>query len=191
MAGTKESAPSNKNRITNLPRKEMKMATSVQSLVYNHDVAGLHRRMNRFIGEMAACASTNLSQLSDFDRTRLQTYLDAVRTYVAWVVAQPQLDLPETSPRSYPLEPDAVIPVVENEALIDIMNLLQLARDETVNGQSARMPAGLIKFDVSRLSAVIDKVDAFLTQYVAIVTPLDLPETSPQRAITAPGRTGV
>jgi hypothetical protein len=168
------------------------MPTSpVLSHVYNHDVAGLHRRMNRFIGEMAACASTNLSQLSEFDRTRLSTYLAAIRAYVAWVIAQPQLDLPETSPRAYPLEADPVIPVVENEAIIDIMNLLTLARDETVNGQSARMPAGLLSFDVSRIIAVINKVDAFLSEYVAIVTPLDLPETSPLRNVTAPGRTGV
>lgn len=163
----------------------------VKNVVYNMDVVGLHRRMNRFIGEMAASASTNLSQLSAFDSTRLQTYLSAIRTYVAWVIAEPQLDLPETSPRAYPLEPDPVIPTVENEALIDIINMLQLSRDEIVNGQSARNAAGLIKFDVIRLTAVIDKVDSFLTKYVNVITPLDLPETSPLREMTAPGRTGV
>ena len=166
-------------------------AADASRVVYNHDVAGLHRRMNRFIGEMAACASTNLSQMSEYDQERLTTYLNAIRTYTNWVVAQPQLDLPETSPRVYALEPDAVIPLVENEAIVDIIRMMELARDETVNGQSARMSSGLIRFDVLRLGAVINKVEAFLTTYVSIVTPLDLPESSPSRPVTAPGKTGV
>jgi hypothetical protein len=99
--------------------------------------------------------------------------------------------LPETSPRAYTLEADPVVPLVENEALVDIIRMMELARDETTNGQSARMAAGLIKFDVSRIAAVIDKIDAFLSTYVAIVTPLDLPESSPARPVTSPGRTGV
>jgi hypothetical protein len=40
---------------------------------------------------MAACASTNLSQMSEYDQERLTSYLNAVRTYTNWVVAQPQL----------------------------------------------------------------------------------------------------
>ena len=160
-------------------------------IVYNHDVAGLHRRMNRFIGEMATCASTNLAEMSVYDQERLTSYLTAVRTYTNWVVAQPQLDLPETSPKVYALEPDPVISLVENEAIVDIIRMMELARDETVNGQSARMASGLLRFDVTRLGAVIQKIETFLTTYVSVVTPLDLPESSPGRPVTAPGKTGV
>ena len=167
------------------------MADPIKNIVYNHDVAGLHRRMNRFIGEMAACASTNLSQMSEYDQTRLRTYLEAVRTYVNWVIGQPQLDLPETSPRQYMLEANPVVPLVENEAIIDIIRMMELARDEVTDGQSARMSSGLISFDVSRVGAVVNKIEAFLDTYVSVITPLDLPESSPARAVTAPGRTGV
>lgn len=167
------------------------MADPIKNIVYNHDVAGLHRRMNRFIGEMAASASTNLSQMSEYDQNRLRTYLGAVRTYVNWVISQPQLDLPETSPRKYELEANPVVPLVENEAIIDIIRMMELARDEVTDGQSARMSSGLISFDVQRVGSVINKIEAFLDSYVAIITPLDLPESSPTRPVTAAGKTGV
>lgn len=160
-------------------------------IVYNSDVAGLHRRINRFIVEMAKSASNQSSLMSEFDQNRLSSYLSAIRSYVGWIVAQPQLDLPETSPKEYALDADPEVPVVENEAIVDILRMLEVAREEMVNGQSARMPCGLIKFDVARLDAIISKLESFLQNYVSVVTPLDLPESSPSRPIQSKGATGV
>ena len=159
--------------------------------VYNHDVSGLQRRINRFIEEAIHAASNGTSQVSIADQVRMSSYLTAIRQYVSWVVGQPQLDLPETHPREYPLEPNPVVPDVENESIVDLIHHLELARDETVNGQSGRMPSGLIKFDEVRLLAVVDKAERFLVDYVQQVTPLDLPESSPMRKIADPGKTGV
>jgi hypothetical protein len=69
--------------------------------------------------------------------------------------------------------------------------MMTLAREELVNGQSARMASGLIKYDEARVRAVIDKVDSFLTTYIQVVTPLDFPESSPQDPIAPAGRIGV
>lgn len=160
-------------------------------LVYNSDVAGLHRRINRFIVEMAKSASNQSSLMSEFDQNRLESYLSAVKAYVGWVVSQPALDLPETSPREYQLDEDPVLTVVENEAITDILRMLEVAREEMVNGQSARMPCGLLVFDVQRLNAIVNKIEKFLIDYVRVITPLDLPESSPSRAIAPKGSTGV
>jgi len=159
-------------------------------IVYNHDVAGLYRRMNRCISELLHSVSGSTSNVNAADRDRLQTYLQAVRAYHDWVVAQPELDLPETHPRSIELETPPDTSKVENESIRDVVTMIEVARDETINGQSARNSAGLIKFDSSRLIAVIEKAEAFLKDYIETTTPLDLPESSPMREITKSGRKG-
>ncbi len=116
--------------------------------VLNHDVAGLCRRVNRFIVEMQKSVSGGVADMNEFDQARLQKYLDAVRAYRNWVVAQPQLDLPETHPRPVEIGPDPETPDIENEAIRDVVYLLELCRDEMVHSQSARNPAGFIAFDV-------------------------------------------
>ena len=159
--------------------------------VLNHDIAGLNARLNRFIEELIKSVSSGTSQVNIFDQTRLSTYLNAVDTYHAWVLSQPHLDLPETHPREIELEPNPTIPDVENENVNDVMRILAIARDELINSQSARDAANLNKFDSARLTAVIEKVRQFLAQYITVATPLDLPESSPQAAVSGAGRTGI
>lgn len=163
------------------------------AFVYNHDVVGVYRRINRFIEEVSKSVSSSGSMMNEYDQTRLATYLDAIDSFIDWVVAQPQLDLPETHPRQYPLKASPIVKDedIENESAIDVVRMLELARDEIVNGQSARLGSGLIVFDVNRIRAVVAKARNFLNDYIATVTPLDLPESSPMRTMTTPGRTGV
>ncbi len=159
--------------------------------VLNHDIVGLHARMNRFITEMYKSVSSTNSGYNSFDMARSLDYLNAIDQYHAWVVAQPQLDLPETHPRKYELETNAVVEDVENESVNDLIRLMVLTRDELTNSQSARNAAGLIGFDSIRLSATVSKARHFLTDYVQIIQPLDFPESSPQSAVSGPGRQGI
>lgn len=161
------------------------------TFTYNHDISGLYRRFNRFIMELHYSVSSGGSQVNRFDQERLMTYIDAIRAYQGWIVGQPQLDLPETHPKEYPLNPTPEVQDLENESIVDFIRLLEVARDEIVSSQSSRDAAGLKIFDNARLTANIDKVEAFLNQYVQEVTPLDLPETSPQTSMSGPGHTGV
>ena len=161
------------------------------SFVYNHDVRGLHSRINRFVTELIHSQSGGLSQVNSFDQARLISYLDAIEAYHQWVTNQPQLDLPETSPRQYPLDANPEVPILENESVRDLIELLTLARDELINSQSARLPAGMLGFDSDRMLAVVDKARAFIVDYVNTVTPLDLPESSPMRTVVDAGKTGV
>ncbi len=161
------------------------------STVNNHDIAGLHARINRFIVELFKSVSSGTSQVSAFDQERLSTYLDSIDGYHAWVIGQPQLDLPETHPRPIELEANAVVGDVENESVNDVIRLMQITRDELVNSQSARDGSSLNKFDSGRLTAVVEKVRKFLETYIAKITPLDLPESSPQAEQSGSGRTGI
>ncbi len=167
------------------------MAANTQRIVYNHDISGFSRRINRFIVELIKSVSSSSSLVNNFDQTRLQSYIGALRGYLAWVNEQPQLDLPDTHPRSYALDADPEVPDMENESMVDAVRMLELARDELCRSQSARNASGLLTFDSDRLEAIVNKVDSFLNTYIAEVTPLDFPESSPQTELTGPGQTGV
>lgn len=166
------------------------MASQLQ-ITYNHDISGFHRRINRFIVELLKSVISSGSQVNLFDQERLTSYISALRAYQGWVNAQPQLDLPDTHPRSYALDSNPDIPDLENESIVDAVRMLELSRDELVRSQSSRNAAGLMPFDSKRFTAMVDKVDSFLNSYITDITPLDLPESSPQTEMTGDGQTGI
>lgn len=167
------------------------MATSNAATTYNTDIYGIVRRINRFIEELVKSVSSNVSGTNTFDVARAKTYVSAIRSYTDWVVAQPELDLPETAPRPTALPESPVIPKMENDSIVDLATLFELARDEISNSQSSRLGAGLTRHDLTRLISLLDKADAFIVSYIEVTDPLDLPESTPMHSMTGPGRTGV
>jgi hypothetical protein len=166
------------------------MPTDNGPIVNNHDVSGIVRRINRFIVEARDCQSNAQARISDADLVRLKTYHGSIISYISWTAAQPQLDMPESSPRTIMLDASPTVPLIENDDLVDLINLYVAAREEIVNSQSARMSSSLLGFDRKRCEDLIKKADDFLVSYVAKVSPLDLPESSPMRDQSGPGRTG-
>ncbi len=164
------------------------MPETIPTTVQNHDVFGLVRRINRFITELVKAASANASEFMDHDKDRLSTYLNALKAYKAWVVAQPVLDLPETHPQPYQLEENPAVPPLENESVADVVNLLGKLRDEMISSQSARYASTMLTHDAKRFDAIVAKVELFMTEYVDVATPLDLPESSPKTELTGHGR---
>jgi hypothetical protein len=158
--------------------------------VNNHDVAGIVRRVDRFVEELHKSQSSSVSQLKAADRVRLESYLLACESYQAWVVGEPELDLPESAPKAYSVPDAPVLAEVENESVNDLIRLMSLCREEILNSQSARQSAGLSKFDADRASALLAKCKSLLA-HVDSATPLDLPESSPMRAQSGPGARGV
>jgi hypothetical protein len=158
---------------------------------YNTDVWSIVRRLNRVIVEVTKSQSSSVSATLPFDVARVKSYTASIKAFVDWVVAQPLLDLPETGPQEMPLPASPVIPDMENESAHDIVNLLEIARDEVANSQSARLSTNLLKFDYDRLVAILEKINKFVDTYIGVAEPLDLPESSPMFAVTGPGLTGV
>lgn len=160
-------------------------------IVKNQDLVGIIDRMNRFIVEWNKSSNADSSTVDAFTQTRAASYLDAIDRYHSWVVAQPQLDIQETSSKTYPLEPLPEIVNVENESLNDMIRFLVTVRDELINSQSARESCGVLPDDSSRLTSGIAKIRAFLVDYVSPTVPLDLPKSSPREQRTGPGKTGI
>lgn len=158
---------------------------------YNHDIVGLVQRVQRFVEELAGSSSSGVSGMNTYDQARLKSYLDAITAYQAWIMANPQLDLPETNRMLWDVKPLIGVPSVENESIQDILRMLHVTCVELLNSQSARMPSGLNAFDAARLTAMVTKVGNLLANYIAKSDPLDLPESSPAVPMTAPGASGI
>ena len=159
--------------------------------VLNHDVVGVNDRLNRVITEVYKSASSGVTQFSDADLDRLNSYLDAVDEYHKWVIDTPELDLPESHPKTYTLDAEPAVTKVENDAVNDIIRILTVCRSGIVNSQSARKASGFIGFDSDRLFKNVDKVRKFIADYISKVQPIDNPESSPSRGRSGAGNSGI
>jgi hypothetical protein len=167
------------------------MSESFPEEVFNHDVVWLYDKLRRFYQEMAKSQSAPVSGMIDSDQKRLESYLNSIRQAVAWIQDTPLLDMPETHPRPYILQkfPDEID--IENEAINVILRLVRATAVELVNCQSGRYSSRLQPFDQDRCMAVVDKIDAFLNNYIrSTAVPLDMPESSPERPIGPDGFMG-
>jgi hypothetical protein len=158
----------------------------------NQDVCGLVERTDEVIYEIAKSQSANLTDMRPFDRTRINEYNAMLNRYAGWVVAAPDIDLPETHPRSYPIkyisaEIDAD---VENKAIRDLIRMYRALITEMSNAQSARGANGLTTHDKRRFDLVMAKIAAFLVDYVDETQPIDMPESAPSSDAVGPGYTG-
>lgn len=157
---------------------------------YNTDIHSIVRRYNRILVEVLKSQSSGISYTLPFDVTRLTSYVNAMRAYQEFVVAQPLLDCPETGPTLIDLPENPVMAVIENESAADVINLIEIARDEVANSQSARMPTNLLEFDFKRQMSYLEKIVSLLN-YIGTAEPLDLPESSPMTAVSGAGARGV
>lgn len=159
--------------------------------VYNIDVTYLADKLARYAGEVQMSVSSNVAFVNEFDMARLQAYLTDIDAAVAYVLNQPQLDLPESHPMMHQIQPFPEQRNMESDEWDHVYRLLRSGYIELVNSQSARLGAGLMPFDSRRVSALIAKTRQWLDDYVTKRSPMDLPETSPQQAMSPAGKTGV
>jgi hypothetical protein len=166
------------------------VADRAAASTYNIDVHSCVRRYNRMIVEATKSQSSGISYALPFDVARMKSYISAMQNFLSFVVAQPLLDCPETGPTDMPLPTNPAIVPLENESAMDVVHLIEIARDELSNSQSSRMPTNLVKFDFDRQQSYLAKILALLA-YVEKSEPLDLPESSPMVAMTGAGARGV
>lgn len=147
----------------------------------NQDVAGLAERIDEVIFEIAKSQSANLTDMRSFDRTRIDEYNDMLERYAAWITDAPDVDLPESHPRDYPIkyisaEVDAD---VENKAIRDLVRMYRALITEMTVSQSARAASGLTSHDKRRFDLVMEKIRKFLVDYIDETQPVDMPESAP------------
>jgi hypothetical protein len=163
---------------------------ALASTTYNIDVHSIVRRYNRILMEILKSQSSGISQTMPFDVTRVTSYVGAMNNFIDFVVGQPLLDCPETGPTEIALPANPAIPYIENESGYDLMQLIQIARDEIANSQSSRIPTNLVSFDYDRQKSYLQKITNLLA-YIAGSEPLDLPESSPMVVMSGSGNQGV
>ena len=156
--------------------------------IFNQDVVFIIEHVNRYIEELTHSQSSPVNGMIEGDKVRLRSYIAALRSARNWIQSQPMLDLPETHPRPFKLETFPAVPEIENDALAHCVRILEALRTELVNSQSARMSSRFQPFDDVRLTTLVDRLESFLNNYIEVAEPLDLPESSPQEEMTAPGR---
>ena len=161
--------------------------------VVNADVAGLTERADEVIYEIAKSQSANLTDMRPFDRTRITQYNAMLKRYANWVVSAPDVDLPETHPRMYPVKyiSKDVSDDVENKAVRDLVRFYRSLITELTNSQSARLANGLTSHDKRRFDLVMEKIENFLEEYVDETQPLDMPESAPSSEAVEHGYQGV
>jgi hypothetical protein len=160
--------------------------------VLNQDVAGLAERTDEVIYEIMKSQSANLTDLRPFDRTRITEYNAMLNRYAAWITEAPDVDLPETHPRTYVMKfiSEGLEFDIENKALRDLVRMYQAIITEMTNSQSARAANGLTTHDKRRFDLVMEKIQKFLVDYVDETQPLDMPESAPSSDAIGPGFTG-
>jgi len=166
--------------------------TPEKTVINNHDVAGLCNRISRYAEEVFKSGSSQVPLNNQDDLDRLDRFLGSCKKYKAFVVKQPILDLPKSSPRDVLIE-DAFKKYkhVDNEDVNDIIGMLFLLYNELANGVSARMPSTLHPDDAVRFDKTMAKIEAFIKDYVVVTNPLDMPETSPHAESSGTGTVGV
>ena len=160
--------------------------------VLNQDVAGLTERVDEVIYEISRSQSSNLTDMRPFDRTRVTEYNAMLNRYAAWITDAPDIDLPETHPRDYPIKyiSEGVDADVENKAMRDLIRMYRAIIIELTSSQSARAANGLTVHDKRRFDLVMEKIGKFLNDYVDNTQPLDMPESAPSSEAVASGFTG-
>ena len=150
----------------------------------NDDIVGLHNRINRTLVELYKSASANVTAVNVHDFKRTSDYLVDLTLFTDYITSPEfPLDLPDTHPFTHTLSPDPEIPDIENMMVEDLMRLLVRGRGELVLSQSSRNATGLISHDEKRWRAILVQADKFMVEYVAKVTPIDLPESSPETGL--------
>ena len=149
--------------------------------VANHDVAGIVERVDEIIYEILKSQSAGLTDMRSFDRTRIDEYIALLDRYANWVVAAPDIDLPETHPRMYPIRylSEELVNDVENKALRDVVRMYQALIIELTASQSAAAASGLTVHDKRRFDLLQEKVKKFMSEYVDQTHPIDMPESAP------------
>lgn len=146
--------------------------------VLSQDIAFLVKRSRVLREEMKKAVSNNTNFISGPDRIRIDSYFKALTDFKAWIVAQPFMDLPKTSPREYDLGESPIVPELENLDAMVILELMKTLEEEIAYSQSSRMTSGMIDQDSTRWDLNVLKIEKFLLEYVDKNSPLDRPDSA-------------
>jgi hypothetical protein len=161
------------------------------SRISNADMEMLAFKWERIAEESLGAQSTETSAVHPADVGRMQNYFDDVERWMGFAHGAPILDMPETSKRTWLVQPEVTLRRIENDTLFTVARYALQYRDEALNSQSARNGAGMRDDDFKRHSDYISKMRALFNDYVAKQVPNDQPASSPTFATVDSAKHGV
>lgn len=150
----------------------------------NLNMAELVNMINHYMVEEQDSQSANINYYNSHDLIRLNAYLANIVRLVDHIHEQGTLDMPKTSPKRCVIDEMTVIKKVSNEMVATINNYFEALRDEILLSESCRLKTGFMPHDEVRVRAVVASMVRYIEDYVSNSSPIDLPESSPQEAIT-------
>jgi hypothetical protein len=156
----------------------------------NIHVPELYNMIIRFIVEVQKSQSANTSVNNDFDLKRYKTYFNALRVKISVMKHPSSLDLPETDPYLFALRELPELVDKENEVINQLSLFMRAMALELRKSQSADNSSGIVSFDRTRLLALVEECETYITDYAMNVQPLDLPESTPRAPVQGPGLDG-
>ena len=145
----------------------------------NNDLVGLVERHDLVIAELARSESADSGGAQGFDRTRITAWNAQLRKNMEWIHGQNgRVDLPHTYPTYYSIQyiSNTLEVSVKSKGVRDLIRLYMQAMEQVSKSQSMGWSNGVDEHDYNRWILIMDKIDAFLTDYVDEVTPIDMPE---------------
>ena len=149
--------------------------------VRNQDVVGAVERADRYAYDIVKFESAFINEITNFDMTRIQSYVTALRTYVNTLNEAPPTDNPHSYPGMYTiyyLTEGLDFDTCKNKALRDIIRMLVNTWVNMSRSESADKSNGYLPFDVQRWNMHLDRIDYYIKSYIDVALPLDLPESS-------------
>jgi hypothetical protein len=144
----------------------------------SQDVYFLLKRFRLLQRSIINAVSNNTNSISEPDMKRITDYIKAIKDLKAWIMGQPLLDLPKTSPIVYKLSEPVVVPEMENLDAMILLELMRTADLEMRNSVSSRQTTGIVSHDSVRFDSIILKAEKFLVDFIAKNSPLDIPDSS-------------
>lgn len=145
----------------------------------NIDIAALHARILRFVTELHHAVSRKSALANPFDMVRTKAALDAIDSLHAFVIGEPAIDVVDTE-LLWTLGEMLPWEEFESEVINDLIRMYTILEHELVKSNSVSMISGLTPYDSARLTAMVERIRRFIIDYVEVVTPLDLPGSTPK-----------
>ena len=156
--------------------------------VLNEDIETIVVKVQKMRFEAAYCTSNSQSEMSPADLQRQLSFHVDLRAYVSQIMSEPLIDTPKASPTEYKLPVPEDLPTPDNDALRAMIKRYDRLEEEVSKCNSNARSNGLNVFDHVRLINQLDKMDAFLKNYVAKILPIDWSEGMPLYKVTGEGR---
>ena len=147
--------------------------------IRNNDLVGAIERIDICIAELARSESADSGGAQIFDRARIDMYNQQIDEYMDYVVkVTGKVDIPHTYPTDYPIDyiSNSLDVDITNKAMRDLIRLYLQMMEQLSKCGSAGWSNGIQEHDYGRYVMIRDKIASFLTDYVDVVTPVDMPE---------------